>query len=280
MSWAPRWTTLAAASAGFLTAVVVLSAVSTLLLSASGLMPLVGAPTLSSAAFGAVAPDLMVATRESLLIALLATAMAAALGMSVALLVVGSAGGSALLSAMAAAPIPIPHIVGAASFALLLSDAGLFNRLSGVDTTSWPSLVAGSWPIAAVAAFAWKESAFVALVVTASLGPAVRSYSEAAALLGAGSADRVRRVVIPLAMPALLGSSIIVFLFTLGSYEVVWLLGQAHPEPLPVMAYRLFTAVDLQARPQAAAVALTTVLLALTAAAATVPLLRRLGSAR
>lgn len=266
--------------AGAFSALVVASAVITLALSAAGLMPLVGQPGLRGDAFVAVAPDLLIATRESLLIAGASSILAAIIGMSVALVVVASAPGARVLAALAAAPIPIAHIVGAASFALLLSDAGLFNRLSGASTSSWPALVAGPWPVASVAAFAWKESAFVALVVTASLGPGVRNYSEVAAMLGAGPLDRIRRVVIPLATPALLGSTIIVFLFTLGSYEVVWLLGQAYPEPLPVTAYRLFTSVDLQARPQAAAVALITVLLALAAAAATVPLLRRLGTAR
>ncbi len=276
----PRFGTVGAVSAGMLSTAVVLAAVLTLALTAAGLMPLVGEPALSTAAWRAVAPDLLSATRESLLIAGASTALAALIGMSVAVVVVASAPGTRLLAALAAAPIPIAHIVGAASFALLLSDAGLFNRLSGVGTTSWPALVAGPWPVASVAAFAWKESAFVALVVSASLGPALRSYTEVAALLGAGPWARIRQVVIPLATPALLGSSIIVFLFTLGSYEVVWLLGQAFPEPLPVTAYRLFTSVDLQARPQAAAVALSTVVLALSAAAATVPILRRVGSAR
>lgn len=272
--------TSAALAAGVLSTAVVISAVLTLFLTATGLMPLVGEPALRATAFREVAPDLLLATRESLLIASVSTLLAAGIGMSVALIVVASGPGARLLTAVSAAPIPIAHIVGAASFALLLSDAGLFNRISGVETTSWPALVAGPWPVASVAAFAWKESAFVALVVTASLGPALRSYEEVAALLGAGPIARLRRVVVPMATPALLGSSIIVFLFTLGSYEVVWLLGQAFPEPLPVTAYRLFTSVDLQARPQAAAVALTTVCLALAAAAATVPMLRRLGLAR
>lgn len=258
----------------------VLGAVSTLTLTATGLMPVVGEPRLSTQAFAAVAPDLLLATRESLLIATASTALAATLGLTAAILVLSSTPGARLLTALAAAPIPIAHIVAAASFALLLSDAGLFNRLSSVDTSSWPALVAGPWPVASVAAFAWKESAFVALVVSAAIGPLLSAYAETAALLGASPWQRTVRVLIPLALPSLLGSSIIVFLYTLGSYEVVWLLGRAYPEPLPVTAYRLFTSVDLQARPQAAAVALVGVLLALAAASATVPLLRRIGVAR
>ena len=46
-----------------------------------------------------------------------------------------------------------------------------------------------------------------------------------------------------------------VYVYTVGSYEVAWLLGQLYPEPLPVLAYRVFGSVDLAARPAAAAAA-------------------------
>lgn len=273
-------TRLAALTAAVLTATVLIASVATLALTATGLMPLVGRPDASLDAFAAGGADLWTATRESLVIATASTALAAVLGLGVAVLVLAGSRSSRLLAATATAPVPVAHIVAAVSFALLLSDAGLLNRLSGQETTSWPALVAGPWPVASVLTFAWKESAFVALVVTASLGPTARDYGEVAALLGAGAWERTRRVLVPLALPAWGAACAIVFLFTLGSYEVVWLLGQAYPEPLPVAAYRLFTSVDLQARPQAAALALTTVALALGAAVASVAVLRRSGLAR
>ena len=129
-------------------------------------------------------------------------------------------------------------------------------------------------------AFAWKESAFVALVVTATLAENLPDYSEAAALLGATRIARVRHVVLPLAAPALVGAGAIVLLYTLGNYEVMWLLGRAYPETLPVAANRLFGSIDLTSRPEAAVTALATTGLALAAAAAAVPLVRRTGLAR
>ena len=65
------------------------------------------------------------------------------------------------------------------------------------------------------------------------------------------------------------------FTYTLGSYEVALLLGRAYPEPLPVMAIRLFTSVDLATRPQAAAAAIVTAVLALLAVAGALMMLRR-----
>ena len=87
-------------------------------------------------------------------------------------------------------------------------------------------------------------------------------------------------MLLPLSAPALASSSLIVFVYSLGTYEVARLLGRAYPEPLPVMAYRLFTDIDTVARPQAAATAVAATGLALLAAVAVLPLVRRLGADR
>lgn len=251
-----------------------------LAMTATGLMPLVGPPRPSWDAFASSWPDLVVSAQESLLISVAATGISAVVGFGVALLILRRGRAIRLLAAAMAAPIPVAHLVGAASFGLLLADSGVASRILGGSLDGWPQLVGGRWPVATVAEFAWKESAFTALVITAALAPRIREYQEAASLLGAGRWARLRHVVLPLAAPALCGAGIIVFLYTLGSYEVAWILGRAYPETLPVTAYRLFGSIDLAARPQAAAAALATTLLALAAAAAAVPLARRLGGAR
>lgn len=263
-----------------LTLAVTGSALVTLTLSAFGLMPLVGQPRATTDAFSALGPDLVSGIGHSLLIASTSTVLAGAVGLALAVLVVGSRRGARFLAMAAVAPIPVAHIVGAAAVGLLLSDSGLLNRLLGTDPAAWPRLVAGPVPVAVVVEFAWKESAFVALVVTAALAPAVRQYHDAAAMLGATARQRTTMVTLPLALPALAASSLIVFLYTLGSYEVPWLLGAAQPEALPVTAYRLFSSIDLAARPQAAAAALVVTAMALAAAGAVVPFLRRLGALR
>lgn len=255
-------------------------AVVALTMTATGLMPLVGAPQPSWDAFSSMGPDLLVSARESVLVSTAATAISALVGFGVALLLLQSRRVVRLLGAAVAAPIPIAHIVGAASFALLLADSGIANRALASVTDHWPELVGGPWPIAVIAEFAWKESAFIALVVSAALAPRLQEYLEAASVLGAPPRARLRHVVLPLAAPALYGASLIVLLYTLGSYEVTWILGRAYPETLPVAAYRLFGSIDLAARPQAAATALATTLLALAAAGAAAPLVRRVGGAR
>jgi putative spermidine/putrescine transport system permease protein len=240
-----------------------------------GLMPLVGHPRLSLAGYLQSRGELFTAAGLSLLIATASTLLAALIGLATALVVVGSRPGAKALSALVTASIPIPHLVGAASVGLLLADSGLLARWLGVAPDAWPSLVAGHWPTAVVLEYAWKESAFVALVVAATLAVRLPALQEAAAVLGAGRGARLRHVVLPLAAPPLLAASTIAFVYTLGSYEVAWLLGTAYPEPLPVMSYRLFTSTDLRARPEAMALAVTTTVLSGAAALGALALLRR-----
>ncbi|MGY1712623.1 ABC transporter permease subunit [Geodermatophilus sp. SYSU D00758] len=257
---------------------VVGAALTSALLAALGLAPLVGEPRLTGAAFTAPADQLASAVPLSLAIAAAATAVAAVVGLALALAAVAAARRSRLLGGLSAATVPVPHLVGAAAMGLLLADAGFLPRLLGVAPEDWPALVGGRWWVAVVAEYAWKESAFVALVVGGVLASRSRSYGEAAAVLGAGRWARFRTVTLPLAAPALGAASAISFVYVLGSYEVAALLGRAAPEPLPVLAVRLSTSIDLAARPQGAAVAVVTAGLALLAVLLSLRTLRRLAA--
>ncbi len=268
------------APAVLLTVAVSGTALAAVVATSLGLLPLVGQPRLSADGFTAQSSDLLAATKESLLTAGAATMIAAVIGFAIATFVARAGRGMRLVAWLAVAVLTVPHLVGAAATGLLLSDVGLAQRWSGVTPAAWPELVGGRWPWATVLELAWKESAFVALVVTASLGRRYADLREVAAVLGAAPRAQWARVFLPLAAPALASASLIVFVYSLGTYEVARLLGRAYPEPLPVMAYRLFTDIDVAARPQAAATAVLATGLALIAVVAFLPLVRRLGADR
>lgn len=140
----------------------------------------------------------------------------------------------------------------------MLSDTGVLPRFLGFTSEQWPDLVAGRWWGATVGEYAWKESAFVALVVASALATRVELYAETAALLGANRRQRFWFVTWPMARPSLITASAISFVYVLGSYEVPLLLGRNTPEPLAVLAVRLSTANQLLVRPSGSAVALIT----------------------
>ncbi|WP_241175858.1 ABC transporter permease [Modestobacter sp. KNN46-3] len=257
------------------TGAVVLAALTSALLSSLGLTPLVGQPRLTLDPWRAPTDHLWTAAGLSVAIATAATVLAALVGLATALAITGRRRSGRLLALLSSATIPVPHVVGAAAVGLLLADAGFLPRLLGVET-GWPPLVGGRWWIAVVAEYAWKESAFIALVVSSALASRVASYRDTAIVLGARPWARLRYVTLPLAAPALVASAGISFVYVLGSYEVAWLLGRPSPEPLPVLAFRLFTSLELTARPEAATVAVATAALALAAVAVAAAALRRM----
>lgn len=62
--------------------------------------------------------------------------------------------------------------------------------------------------------------------------------------------QRFRYITLPIMLPSLLASSLIVFAYTFGAFEIPYLLGQTYPMLLPVRAYKNYADVDLMARPE------------------------------
>ncbi len=242
-----------------------------------GLMPLYGDPVPSLDGWRAAVPDLVAGIGESLLIAVPATVLAALVGLLLSMLMLRGGRAAAVVRVSCLAVLAVPHLVGAASVSLLLGDGGVGARLAASTVGDrWPELVGGPWPVATVLELAWKESAFVALVVLAAVAPGHRLRMQVAAGLGARPVQRVMRVLVPTAGPALGAASLVTLVYAVGSYEVAWLLGRASPEPLPVLAFRLFGSIELTDRPAAAAAAVTGAALALCVAVPSLAALPRL----
>lgn len=223
-----------------------------------GLMPFIGEPSLSLRGWSGAAAELGTSVGASAYIATASTAVALVVGFVLAAYVLVAPRLGRVVAALSAATIPVPHLIGAGSMGLLLSDSGFLDRVLGLPD-GFPALVGSPWWSAVIIEYAWKESAFVALVVIGSMSRSMTGMCDSAATLGATAWQRIIHLVLPLSVPALAVSGLIVFVYTIGSYETAWLLGPISPEPLSVRAVRLFGSVDLAARPEAMATALVSV---------------------
>ncbi|MFN8562904.1 MAG: ABC transporter permease subunit [Anaerolineae bacterium] len=194
-------------------------------------------------------------------IAFLSTLMSSTLAVAAALVLRRSFRGSRLLTFLFQVPIPIPHLVAAAGIVLLVSQSGLISRGSvalGLTQTprDFPAMVFDPGGVAIQLTFLWKEIPFIGIVVLAVLQGIGPQYEEIAQTLGANRWQRFRYVLLPLILPGLLSSSIIVFAFVFGSYEIPLLLGVRYPTTLPVLAFQDYQNPDLALRPQAMAMSI------------------------
>src|SRR6266576_5416713 len=114
--------------------------------------------------------------------------------------------GRRLLRAVATLPAALPPLVGVIAFLFLYGESGVITRLVqrafGLDHAPW-SLTGLS---AIIFVHAYTMYVYVFLFVAAGLERYDTTLDEAAAGLGASSWQRLRRVTLPLLMPAIAGS--------------------------------------------------------------------------
>jgi putative spermidine/putrescine transport system permease protein len=224
-------------------------------------IPLIGQYELNLDAYAAMLSD--AAFRPSLFlslwIAFAATIISAILAVAASLFLRQTSVGRRVGTFIFQLNLAIPHIVGAVAMLVLLSQSGLISRLAHLagltdGISDFPPLVNDRWGVAIIAEYVWKEVPFIGVVVLAALAGGTRDYEDLARTLGAGWWQRFRHVILPFIMPGLLSTSIIVFAFSFGAYEVPFLLGQPFPATLSVQAYLKYVDVDLGARSEAQAI--------------------------
>ncbi len=201
-------------------------------------------------------------------LAFITTILAVIISVAVALVLRRTFKGSQIATFVYQIPLPIPHLVAATGIVLLVTQSGLISRgfvSAGLITepSEFPVLVFDRPGIAIILSYLWKEIPFIGLVVLAILKGVGPQYEELAQTLGANAWQRFWYVLLPLMLPALLSTSIIVFAFTFASYEIPLLLGVRFPTTLPVLAFRLYQDPDLALRPQAMAIGVVLAVVAL-----------------
>ncbi len=194
----------------------------------------------------------------SLWVSVASTVVSAVLAVLIALLIQQAAGRGRFWSFLLQFNLPVPHLIAAIGMLFLLSQSGLVSRGTaalGLTTTpaDFPVLVRDRGGIGIIIAYVWKEVPFIGLIVFGVLKSLNASVVQAAQNLGANVWQRFRYIILPLIAPSLLSSSLIVFAFTFGAYEIPALLGVRYPRALPVTALFLFNDADLNSRTEAMA---------------------------
>ena len=133
--------------------------------------------------------------------------------------------GRRLLRAVATLPAALPPLVGVIAFLFLYGESGLVTRIVqrvlGMQEAPWRLKGVG----AIVFVHAYTMYVYVFLFVSAGLERFDATLDEAASGLGASTWQRLRRVTLPLLMPAVAGSALLVFMNALGSFSAPYVFG-------------------------------------------------------
>lgn len=191
-------------------------------------------------------------------IAVVSTALSTGLAIGCALALRRIARGRRWLNFIFQLNIPIPHLVGAVGILFLFSQSGWLARLAYLvqlidEPADFPALVFDPYALGIILEYVWKETCFIGVILLAVLQAIGEDYEDVARTLGANRWQRFRYVLLPLLRRGILSTSVLVFAFSFGAFEVPLLLGQRYPSALPVLAYRYYTDADLNARAEAMA---------------------------
>jgi len=156
-------------------------------------------------------------------------------------------------------PMVVPYLVGVSLVILLFANGGLFARLFFLlgwigSPGDFPRLLQSPAGWGVMSVYLWKQVPFMTLMLYSNLLVVGREGAENARLLGASNLQIFWHVTLPRLMPALVSSTVIVFAFNFGAFEVPFILGAGYPTTLPVEAWRLFDSSDFSQRPQAMAI--------------------------
>jgi len=171
-------------------------------------------------------PAELAALLRSLWISLASVALAAAIGVPLALLVTRlEIPGRRLLAALLALPVALPPLVGVIAFLYLYGESGLAARA----VQALLGLTGAPWRFSGAAAILFVHAGsmyvYFYLFTRAALQREDGALAEAAAALGAGRWRTFWRVGLPLLSPALAGAAVLVFMTALGSFSAPYLFG-------------------------------------------------------
>nr|WP_184525840.1 ABC transporter permease subunit [Bacillus benzoevorans] len=194
--------------------------------------------------------------RFSLYTATVSSIIAVVLGILLAYSILQMKGNKDTVEYLYRIPIAVPHIVAALLVYNIFSQTGILPRVLfeiGLihSQDQFPSFLYEANGVGIIAAYIWKETPFVALTTYTVLKHVSKKLSDAAYNLGANKKQVFFYVLLPLIMPSVLSSFIIIFAFSFGAYELPLLLGPTQPKALPVQAFIEYSNPVLGNRPYA-----------------------------
>lgn len=203
-------------------------------------------------------PRFLISLLYSLFIALVSSVFSIILGTSLAYGIWRLPAKMKMISVVYKIPLILPHITIAFITVLFLSKPGIISRLSyhlGIikDFTAFPNILYSGKGFGIIIAYIIKETSFVILMVFGVLLKLSETQIQSAKMLGANSIQTFFTVVIPFITPAVRMSFIIIFLYSLGAFDIPYVMSESQPEMMSVSIYNTFFKKDLTHRPAAAA---------------------------
>ncbi|WP_051314809.1 ABC transporter permease [Alteribacter aurantiacus] len=153
-------------------------------------------------------------------------------------------------------PMLFPHFVAAYLIIVFFSQSGwvasFFFQIGVIsDPGEFMILTNDQRGVGLILTYVWKEIPFVMLMMLPVYYEMNHQLKDAVTTLGGGRLQRFLDVEWKYLQPTMLETFVILFAFTIGAFEVPYLIGATYPHMLPVLSYNWFYGGDWGMRPSA-----------------------------
>ncbi len=212
--------------------------------------------------------DFLSSLRFSLYTSFISSAITIIIGVLLSYAILQLKNGRQMVEYLFRLPVIVPHLVAVLIMVNMLSQTGIFPRLlyhTGLinDHSHFPAILYGKNGIGIILVYLWKGIPFVAITIYGILTKVSNKLSDVAYNLGANKRQVFFYVFLPLIMPSILSSLIIIFAFSFGTYEVPLLLGPTSPKTLSVQSFIEYNNPVLYNRPYAMVINILMILIAM-----------------
>lgn len=155
--------------------------------------------------------------------------------------------GRKILSVLVLVPMALPPLIGSLSFMFLYGESGIFPRLfqSLFDLPEVPFALRGIWGVIVVHTFTMYT--YFYLSASAAIKDLDPSLEEAATSLGAGRFRIWTKVILPMLTPAMVASSLLVFMISMASYTAPLMFGVERTMTMQIYLSRTNGNLDMAA---------------------------------
>ena len=189
-------------------------------------------------------PELLQTLGNSLLIASGATVLSVLLGVSLAWINARTdSPGSRIFANLNLIPFFTPPFVGAFAWTIIASkNQGLINNWAAALFGTTEPLVNIYTPAGIIFVLGIYDAPLVYLFVAGAFRKMDPSLEDASRMAGAGAIETTLRITLPLTLPAIVAAAMLIFVTTLGAFEVPLILGI--PGRFSVLTTELFAAIS------------------------------------
>ena len=132
-------------------------------------------------------------------------------------------------------PLVVPSLVAAFLVLTIIDQGGIIARVLSRYGIEWPELVHDRWGLGIIMVLVWHNVPIMIVILSAVMSAIPQDIGAAARNLGATPWQVFINITVPLSLPGISASSLLVFIGVFGAFSIPSLLGSPYPRAVAVV---------------------------------------------